>query len=218
MPGVPEHFHTLPRNAAYRYELIQGEIRLSPRPKYVHAFLVLENWTGPSVKLPAFIRIRKLQEKDWEHLPPLFRGAFSRYQPFQSLSEELIQEASENCLARTKNGADGPLLKNVCFVAYHRDQQSVLGAFLTTLTPRDRLRNFESVRQDSHEPLTSVDPPHITWVFVSNWFQRQGVAEHLLDRAVRSLRKLNYQALWSTMITANEATLLWHWKMGFRLA
>ncbi|HKB35605.1 MAG TPA: hypothetical protein VKD72_04070, partial [Gemmataceae bacterium] len=42
-----EQYRRLPRNAAYKYELIDGETWLTPRPRWYHAVLDLERFEVP---------------------------------------------------------------------------------------------------------------------------------------------------------------------------
>ena len=47
--------------------------------------------------------------------------------------------------------------------------------------------------------------------------QRRGVATRLLGAIVEELRALGHDTLASTVLTAQEASMLWHWRHGFRL-
>src|SRR5207253_5277293 len=47
LPLTKDEFHRLPRNPAYKYELIGGEVWLTPRPRWHHAVLDLQGFTSP---------------------------------------------------------------------------------------------------------------------------------------------------------------------------
>src|SRR5689334_4079447 len=70
-----EEFRRLPRNAAYKYELIAGEVWLSPRPRFYHALLDLDTF-APAADLPEDVALRPLQVDDWDGLPQVFAAAF----------------------------------------------------------------------------------------------------------------------------------------------
>src|SRR5438552_11653370 len=84
-----EEFHRLPRNAAYKYELIAGEVWLTPRPRWYHALLDLATFAlPPDTDEFRKSHLRPLQEADWETLPRLFAAAFRTVQPFGSLGDD----------------------------------------------------------------------------------------------------------------------------------
>src|SRR5687768_8259970 len=62
----PEEFRLLPRNAAYKYELIAGEVWLTPRPRYFHALLDLATFAPADP--PEEVTLRPLRAEDWEAL------------------------------------------------------------------------------------------------------------------------------------------------------
>ncbi len=71
LPLTIKQFHQLPRNAAYKYEYINGQAWLSPRPHSSHAVLDLQAFTRPADSLAMHEKpvIRPLQEADWLQLP-----------------------------------------------------------------------------------------------------------------------------------------------------
>src|SRR5207245_1746906 len=68
LPLTLEQFHQLPRNPAYKYELIGGKAYLSPRPKHFHAQLDLAWFGAETAKLRDTTSIRPLVETDWPGL------------------------------------------------------------------------------------------------------------------------------------------------------
>src|SRR5437762_11857165 len=82
-----EQFHQLPRNPAFRYEYLEAQARLSPRPQFYHALLDLDRCpaTGP---LPHQVSLRAMQAFDFADLAHVFAAAFERQQPFASLAAE----------------------------------------------------------------------------------------------------------------------------------
>src|SRR5256885_5568621 len=85
IPMTIEQFHRLPRNPAYKYEYIDGQAWLTPRPRTFNALLELKaqsvrDHTGER------LAIRSLTSADWSRLPKLFAAAFERVPPFSSLT------------------------------------------------------------------------------------------------------------------------------------
>src|SRR5438270_8272860 len=110
LPLTIEQFHRLPRNGAYKYEYIDGQAWLTPRPKHYHALLELRPME-PAEAVP----VRRLEAEDWEALVPIFCGAFGGIQPFGSLDDDTLRQAAKTCLERTRTGQDGPLIEPACF-------------------------------------------------------------------------------------------------------
>src|SRR5260221_14710721 len=95
LPLTIEQFHQLPRNGAYKYEFLGGEVWLTPRPKHYHALLELRPMEAADA-----VPLRRLQADDWDALVPIFCGAFRGIQPFGSLGDEPMREAAKTCLER----------------------------------------------------------------------------------------------------------------------
>src|SRR6266536_3567517 len=127
-----EQYRQLPRNAAFKYELIDGETWLTPRPRWYHAVLELKPFNVPASAGEDFL-LRPLELADWDDLPRLFAAAFRTIQPFGSLDEDERLGAARHCLERTRSGSDGPLIGQACFVARARAEQHACGAILLTL-------------------------------------------------------------------------------------
>src|SRR5947209_5490163 len=104
----PEEFRRLPRNAAYKYELIAGEVWLTPRPRFYHALLDLDTFAGPEDPSEG-VTLRPLRPEDWDVLPQVFAAAFRTIPPFGSLDPAARLDAAKKCLAQTHSGGDGPL-------------------------------------------------------------------------------------------------------------
>ena len=212
---TPEQFERLPRNPAYRYELLDGEAFLSPRPLHYHALLDLRPMAGdPDVPL------RPVRNGDWEELARLFAAAFYHIQPFGSLDEQTRLEAARRCLGRTRTGGDGPWIEQASFLAAGEDDRPD-GAILVTLLPDGDPCDWDSYYWSAPPPPDCVarrlGRPHLTWVFVTPLEAGQGVGTALLAAAVRALLGLGYAELASTFMVGNDSSMLWHWRNGFRL-
>ena len=223
LPLTFAQFLALPQNPAYKYEYFDGRAWLTPRPKSCHALLDLRSVTGPVAALATqddFI-VRRLVDEDWRQLPPLFAAAFHRVQPFASLADEVRLEAAGECLRRTKEGTEGPLIAEANLVAACKSDDAPIGALVTTLMPARDPSQWDSWRWETPPPPDAVargiGRPHLTWVFVSPWHARRGVGTALLDAAVRALAGLGYPELASTVLLGDESSTLWHWRAGFRL-
>lgn len=212
-----DQFHRLPRHPAYKYELIEGETWISPRPRYYHARLGLRDY-APLDAAPVFLR--PLREADWEGLVPVFASAFYRQEPFASAGDEGRQEAAAYSLTQTRSGEDGPLIGRACFVA-EDEQGRALGAVLVTLVPKEDPEGLGGLVWEKPPPEGCVERcegwAHLTWVFVSHFSAGHGVGTALLAAAVRELLAMGYEDLLSTFLAGNVSSMLWHWRQGFRL-
>jgi hypothetical protein len=211
-----DEFHRLPRNSAYKYEYFDGRAVLSPRPKCYHAVLDL----GPLPDVEP-CDIRPLPPGEIVGLDRLFRFAFRRVQPFAALDDDTALVAARECLEKTASGGDGPLIEKACFQAFEERCEGPVGAILITLMPADIVDNWRVHAWREPPPPDAIERrpgcPHLTWVFVSPWVERQGVGTALLDASVRPLLELGYSRLASTFLLGNDSSTLWHWRNGFRL-
>lgn len=222
IPLTVEQFHKLPQNRAYKYEYFDNQAWLTPRPKSYHALLDLNAFEPPiKVGIDEAIAVRPVADADWEGLPKVFAAAFHRVQPFASLDQERQTKAAEECLGRTREGEDGPLIRPACFVAERESDGAVVGGLLTTLAPKGDLTDFGTLRWKESPPPDVLERtlgrPHLTWVFVSPRFSGHGVGTALLVSSVNELKQLGYTELASTFLLGNEASTLWHWRIGFQL-
>jgi hypothetical protein len=216
-------FRTLPRHPAYNYEYLGTHALLTPRPRLYQAILPLEPKPVPErIDAQRPVRIRPLDAADWERFPARFADAFSDVPPFSALPERLALRAAGECLQRTRDGGDGPLIEPACFVAHEEDDaESPIGAILVTLMPEDYLE--ESSPGYWREPPPPdwlerrIGRPHLTWIFVNRPHGRYGVGSGLLAPAGNALLTLGYTELTSTFLLGNSASTLWHWRNGFRL-
>jgi GNAT superfamily N-acetyltransferase len=212
-----EQFHQMPRNPAYRYEYLDGEAYLTPRPKFYHAVLNVDEFKDMAA--PADIALRPFHAEDWPRLESLFVRAFARWQPFASLDEPTLLRAAQQSLKKTRTGGDGPLLESVCFLAQCRDEP--IGAIILTLLPDGDPCDWSSYYWNEPPPedlaARRQGRPHLTWIFVGPNDVGHGVGSFLLAAAVRALRDLGYGQLFSSFVLGNDSSLLWHWRNGFRL-
>jgi GNAT superfamily N-acetyltransferase len=214
LPLNIDQFHQLPRNAAYKYEYLQGKAYLSPRPRHYHALLDL--------KMPEQVEeknIAPLRPDHWERLENLFAAAFRSVQPFASIDDDTWREAAHQSLERTRTGGDGPLIESACFVATEHDK--LQGAIIITLLPKGDPSDMDSYEWIDPPPADCVKQrlgqPHLTWVFVSPLHRDRGTGAALLAAATRSLLASGYTELLSTFLLGNDLSVLWHWRNGFRL-
>jgi GNAT superfamily N-acetyltransferase len=217
-----EEFHRLPRNAAYKYELLSGEVWLSPRPRWYHALLDLDTFCPPpDLDAQENITLRSLNPDEWARLPRLFAAAFRLVQPFGSLDDDERLQAARKCVEQTRTGGDGPVIDQACHVAVD-EHSHVCGAILVTLIPLVDLSDSEaSARWEETPPADCIERrlgrPHLTWIFVSPFDAGHGIGSALLTASVRSLLRMGFNDLASTFLAGNESSALWHWRNGFRL-
>jgi hypothetical protein len=211
-----EEFDRIPRNSAYKYEYWDGRAVLSPRPKCYRAVLDLQPITDVEP-----CDVRPLPPGEVLGLAGLFRAAFHRTQPFASLEEDDAEKAAHACLEKTAGGGDGPLIESACFQAFGRHADGPVGAILVTLLPPGIVGNWGYHTWREPPPPDAVERrlgcPHLTWIFVSPWFERRGAGTALLAASVKVLLELSYPQLASTFLLGNDSSTLWHWRNGFRL-
>jgi GNAT superfamily N-acetyltransferase len=222
LPLSWEQFHQLPRNPAYKYEYFNNTAYLTPRPKHFHAVLDLEPAARElPVEAEEGTRLRPLECSHILDLQPLFAGAFSRTQPFGSLDDATRKQAAHQCLERTATGKDGPLIEPACFVAFAETRNRPVGAIMVTLLPDSDPCDWDSYywcEPPSPDCVARrLGRPHLTWIFVSPLRVGHGLGSALLAASVNGLLRLGYTQLLSTFLFGNEASMLWHWRAGFRL-
>jgi GNAT superfamily N-acetyltransferase len=209
-------FNRLPRHAAYKYEYLGGEAVLTPRPRCYRAVLDLRPIADTE---PA--ELQPLPADEILALDELFCAAFGRTQPLASLDADTALAAARACLGKTRYGGDGPLIESACFQAVGEQRGRPLGAILITLLPAEVLTDLWCYRWEEPPPpdaiARAIGCPHLTWVFVSPWEMRRGLATALLAAAVEELLRLGYRHLASTFLLGNDASTLWHWRCGFRM-
>jgi GNAT superfamily N-acetyltransferase len=219
---TPEEFRRLPRNAAYKYDYLSGLAHLTPWPKHYHAILTLPPPPVPDAPdVPADILIRPIEESDLGELESVFAASFARSQPLLGLTEEARVEAAHQALQRTIRGDDGPWVRAASFVAVTASEGERLGAAFVTLLPDGDPCDWASYYWQ--EPPAAdviargIGRPHLTWIFVAPLRAGQGTGTGLLDAVTQALAGLGYRELVSTFLLGNDASLLWHWRNGFRL-
>jgi GNAT superfamily N-acetyltransferase len=217
LPLSEEQFRQLPRNAAYRYDHVQGVAWINPRPRYFHAQLDFDDFTAEAA---SDVTVRRLEGRDWEPMAELFALAFRVQQPFAGQSDERRLLAARASLAQSKRGGDGPLIERASFVARGEDA-GLIGAMLVTLLPPGDPTDWDSYYWASPPPADCIETcfgvPHLTWVFVHPERAGRGVGTALLRAAVGELRRLGFTHILSTFISGNDSSMLWHWRVGFRL-
>jgi GNAT superfamily N-acetyltransferase len=212
LPISIEQFHTLPRNSAYRYEFFDGVAHLSARPKCYHCGIEIDALAKPELvplDWKASPGVRAFAESDWPLLPEPFSHAMHAMLPFAALDDEKRLEASLDCLQQVRDGKEGPLIPEACFVAVDENDGHILGGALVTLW---QLNEFDFAEWQV-ETL-----PHLTWIFVLPMLQRHGIGSLLLWHVLAALRAQGYPRLASTFLLGNDASAMWHWRHGFQLA
>ncbi len=216
-----EEFHRLPQNAAYKYEYFGGRAVLSPRPKQFSCVRELAPVHSDPVQP---VVVEPLARSGIAPLADLFRAAMSRVQPFASLDKKTAHDASMECLRKTVADEDGPLIEAACFQAFterHGDVEAASGAILITLVPEKILTVPYAGMWRKAPPADAVERklgvPHLTWVFVTPWEGRHGIATALLARSVEALREMGFEQLTSTFLLDNGPSMLWHWRHDFAL-
>jgi hypothetical protein len=165
--------------------------------------------------------VSPLRDEDMDELKKVFVASFAGHQPFASLDADARARAADQCLEKTRAGADGPWLRQASFVARAHKDQSLAGAILITLMPDGDAHEYDSYYWNEPAPGDLIETrggrPHLTWVFVRPWLAGQGAGTALLHAAVQVLSDLSYRELFSTFLLGNHASAMWHWRHGFEL-
>jgi GNAT superfamily N-acetyltransferase len=213
----PLEFIQLPRNAAYKYEYQAGSAWLNPRPRYYHAMLDLRELDLEST---AAVVVRPMQADDQTHLLEVFADAFRLQQPFAGLSESARLVAAERSLDQAMTGGDGPWIEQASFVACDKGGARLGAIFLTLLPLRDPT-SIDCYSWDDPPPPGAIEQrlgrPHLTWIFVRSAAAGRGIGTALLQAAAGALVAMGYEELLSTFMLGNDSSMLWHWRVGFRL-
>lgn len=225
LPLSWRQFHRLPRNPAYKYEYLDDAAWLTPRPKFHTARLALQRSpAGPPGEIEVHhhaIGFRRLEDRDWPRLSPVFSSSFHRVQPFEGLGDRRRLEAARDCLKHTREGNDGPIIRAASHVAYIEKTGRPIGANLVTLVPPVDLDDFWTFQWSTPPPPDGVERrlghAHLTWIFVGHWFAGYGVGSAMLAHASEALMDLGYTELLSSFIQGNDSSMLWHWRNGFQL-
>jgi GNAT superfamily N-acetyltransferase len=212
----------LPRNPAYKYEYLEGQAYLTPRPKHYHALLELKPVpvASPHGSADGMI-LRPVTRADFPALEVPFTDAFQGVQPFASLDEATLTSAARTCLQKVLGGGEGPWLEQASFVAVMPAQDRPVGAVLVTLLPDGDPADRESYYWNELPPEDCFERrlgrPHLTWIFVCPVYGAQGVGTALLAATVGALLHHGYTQLLSTFLLGNDVSMLWHWRNGFQL-
>lgn len=213
---TPEEFRSLPRHPAFRYEFLSGQAYITPRPRTYHALLDLASFRADPMD---DVERKPVSPDDWEELETLFAAAFARTQPFAALDGDTRRRAAAQVLKRARDGGDGPWIESASFVAWEDGER--IGAILVTLLPAGDPCDWGAYHWPEEPPADAVTRrlgrPHLTWVFVSPHAANTGVATALLDASASALLRMGYTELLTTFMIGNDASLLWHWRCGFRL-
>lgn len=216
-------YQQLPRHAAYRYEFRANQCLISGRPIYYHAHLDFHSLDqeGFDKLADAEELLTSIQHVDIDELCALFQASFERTVPFVHLDASERSEAARSLIERTLSGQDGPLVSDASMVLRSEKTGALTGAILVTLIQAADLSNFTQEAWLSRPPEDALTQgwgqPHLTWIFVHPQYARQGVGQRLLSASLGVLINYGYANLVSTFLLGNNPSLLWHWKVGFRL-
>ena len=199
------------RHPAYKYEYLDGEVILSPRPACGRAVLRLDRDDAPRYPGGCVeeVRTRPLRETDWPALAPLLGAAFASLPPYSTLPEKERERAAAESIAYLHEGNEGPLLGSACYVAEEPDRAGLVGAVLITLSREGLPPSLWRAGDGA--------APHLTWALVPPLRQRRGIGTALLAAACTHLRRERFPALASTLVLGNTPATLWHWRCGFEL-
>ena len=211
-----DEFHRLPRRAGCKFEYFNDHAWITPRLRRRHAVLELRPMRSVLPSDSRDIEFRLLDQLDWDRLALLFAGAFSDHPVLENLTDSSRREAAADCLNTTRSGGDGALVQEASFVATASDGK-LIGAILVTRVERREIEHPMLLKGSAEEGVSVETVPHLTWVFVSPWQSRRGVATSLLAGTCHALLASNQTHLYSTFVEGNESSMLWHWRNGFDL-
>lgn len=218
-----ETFLQLPRHRAWRYEYWNGLARISGRPHCGHALVSLYE-VGLVVTSPR-PDVEAMTSTVWPiaallELTELFAAALATTSPGAQLSTETRITAARAQLERVISGADGLLIPQALRVIRAPTGEPAAAA-IVTLFPEGDLTDFSDIEWSVSPPADALErawgQPHLTWMVVDPVWARRGLATRLLREVAQELLAAGYQRLASTFLVGEVASMMWHWRAGFRL-
>jgi len=177
----------MPRKLGWKYELIDGHVRMSPSPYTVATFRLPLTARVDDSRWP----IRPLQPDDRSGLERLFYLAFQDSVEYFDCSRSHVRQRAVESLATFFAQSSQPWFGAARLIAEGR---KIVAAALIRTCKRGAIL----------EPLM-VRPSH----------QRQGLGTALMGPVVNALVDLGARELFSQCHLANEMSLKWHQRLGF---
>jgi RimJ/RimL family protein N-acetyltransferase len=180
-------FQRLPRRVGWKHEYFGGRAYIRPSPVMVTFRLEL----GPrgAIRWPG---LRRLRAGDAAALRDPFLAAFATAPEYACRTDGQFREAAVEYLGGFFGAVRGDL--SPASVVAEADGE-IVGAALVKRQPRG---------------------PLLDCIFVRPEVGRGGLATAMATRVVRSLRKRGESRLTSYAMLANEPSLAWHARFGFR--
>ena len=182
-----EEFQQLPHRLGWRHEYYGGKAHITPGPTLVTFVLPLE--PRPVQACPG---IRPLSEKDLQALHFPFMDAFR-------LAPEYADYTLDEFRQRTAQYLHG-------FFGTARGEWSPVSVVVEV---QGRIVGAAMVKQRRNGPLLDC-------LFVCPDLARQGLGTALVNRIVEELRQGGEAQLVSYAMLANDASIAWHHRFGFR--
>jgi GNAT superfamily N-acetyltransferase len=188
-------FRALPRHPDWSYDWLDGQARLSYRPRP----LPLVRGLGRVPRRPTRVSIEPAEDRDRRDLLALVAGVWGALDPFRAGSL-----AAAPRFARTLDGRDDPWDPGV-LVARPADGSPSQAVGLVAL----------NAWRPAGAPATALAEPGLCWLTVAPGWRHEGVATALLAAAVEAARHTGAGELHSAVSVANTAAVAWHWVNGF---
>lgn len=177
----------LPRHPDWKYELIDGEAWLTPRPRPL-TFVRPTDRPVPAVRPPR-IQVAPFAPGDEAAVTALLGACWIEEDPYRSLVPDQGREHLRDQIQRT---ITQPTLRG----ATARDGGELCGCVLV---------------------LASSTMPTLSWLTVRSQVRDRGIASALLAVVVQDLAERGESHLASAASASNRPSLRWHLRNGFEL-
>ncbi len=185
-----EEFERLPRPPGWKHEYFGGNAYIQPRHSV--AIVRLETAYRP-VSVPEGFQIRPATPEDAPRLVPAFFDAFRQSVDYWGYRQAAIRQSAADSIRTCFAGQRGAF-HPTSFLAVAPMGRSVAGAALL---------------------VEDGEGPNLDLLFVRPRWQRQGLANALVQTALTDLHTQGEPHLDSAYVVANAVSAAWHQKFGF---
>lgn len=183
-----ELLHRLPRHPDWRYELVDGEAWLSPRPRPL-GFVRSTAVPVPTAPTPG-VEVRTVRTaRDRAGVAALLVDLWSEEDPYRSFADDVRNAELQREVERAVIAPDA-LEGAVCL-----DARGLCACVL----------------------VTGSSPPALSWLSVHRDVRGRGLASAMLDIVLGAMARRGVRAVASYASAANVPSLRWHLARGFEL-
>ncbi len=191
-----DEYHLLPFHPGWKVEYFGGEAVFQPRENYAHGTMAVLPRSELDVEGVSF---RGSDPLDAPGLSALFRCAFSETPEYAGWPADRFDVEPRKVIADIFSGKRGPVCAATRLAigdAAGADDGTIIGAALV-------------VEHGAGAALLDV-------LMIAPGWQRRGIASALAAAVLGTLARSGHELLISRWHLANEASIAWHRRLGFR--